>query len=131
MQEMNTRIKIGVQSVEILPMWKAFSVLWRNSSVKLAIGLDTLPIFVTYSVRTFKSRRPKAHQPQAGTMYVQEKVIYHHSEDYSSSDDSFCLQIQLQHMQASSKKIPTPTQLITNLTYRLQPHHTRNQYLQA
>ena len=35
------------------------------------------------------------------------------------------------HTQASSKKIPTPTHLITNLAYRLQPHHTRNQYLRA
>ena len=74
----------------------------------------------------FKSRRPKAHLLQTGTVYVQEKAICSHSEDYSSSDDSFCLQIQVQCTQASSRKIPTPTHLITNLAYRLQPHHTRN-----
>ena len=79
----------------------------------------------------FMSRRPKAHQLQAGTVYAQEKAIFGHSEDYSSSGHSFCLQIQVQHMQANSKKIPTPAHLITNLAYRLQPHHTRNQYQRA
>ena len=79
----------------------------------------------------FKSRRPKAHQLQAGAVYAQEKAICRHSEDYSSSDDSFCLQIKVQHTQASSKKIPTLHHLITNLAYRLQPHHTRNQYIRA
>ena len=79
----------------------------------------------------FKSRRQKAHQLQAGTVYVQDRAICSHSEDYSSSDDSFCLQIKVQHTQASLKKIPTPTHLITNLAYRLQPHHSRNQYLRA
>ena len=79
----------------------------------------------------FKSRRPKAHQLQAGTVYVQERAICSHSEDYSSSDDSFCLQIKVQCTQASLKKIPTPTHLITNLAYRLKPHHTRNQYFRV
>ena len=31
----------------------------------------------------------------------------------------------------ASSKIPTPHHLITNLTYRLMPHHKRNQYLKA
>ena len=50
---------------------------------------------------------------------------------YSSSDDSFCLQIKVQHTQASLKMIPTPAHLITNLAYRLKPHHVRNKYLRA
>ena len=79
----------------------------------------------------FKSRMPKAHQLQAGTVCAQEKAICGHSEDYSSSDNSLCLQIQVQHTQASLKKIPTPTHLITNLAYRLQPHHIRKQYLRG
>ena len=29
----------------------------------------------------------------------------------------------------TSSKIPTPSHLITNLPYKLKPHHTRNQYL--
>ena len=79
----------------------------------------------------FKSRRPKAHQLQAGPVYVLERAICDHSEGYSSSDDSFCLQFKVQCTQTSLKKIPTPTHLITNLAYRLKPHHTRNQYLRA
>ena len=78
---------------------------------------------------SFNSRRPKAHQLQAGIVYAQEKVICRHTEDYSSSDDSFCLQIKMQCTQITLKKIPTPTHLTTHLAYRLQPHHTRNQCL--
>ena len=79
----------------------------------------------------FMSRRPKAHQLQAGIVYAQEKAICRHSADYISSNASFCLQIKMQCTQARLKKFPIPTHLITNLAYRLQPHHTRNQYLRA
>ena len=37
------------------------------------------------------------------------RAICSHPEDYSSSDDSFCLQIKVQQTQASLKKILTPT----------------------
>ena len=70
---------------------------------------------------SFKSRRPKAHQLQAGTVYEQEKAICGHYEYYSSSDDSFCLQIKVKCTQASLKKIPTPTHLITNLATDCNP----------
>ena len=129
--EMCTRIRIGVQSVEITPMWKDFSALQRNSNVKLVTSLDISLVFVIKRQAPFKSRRLKAHQLQTGTVYVEGRAIGDHSECYSSSDDSFCLQIKVQCPQASLKKIPTPTHLITNLAYRLKPHHTRNQYLRA
>ena len=76
----------------------------------------------------FKSSRPKAHQLQTGAVYVCENAICGQSEE-SSSDDSFCLQLKVQHTQASVKKFPIPSHLITNLAYWLKPHHTRNQYL--
>ena len=79
----------------------------------------------------FKSRRWKAHQLHEGTVYTQERAICSPSEGYNSSDDSFCLQIKVQHTQASLKKIPASPHLITNLAYRLKPHHTKNQYLRA
>ena len=41
------------------------------------------------------------------------------------------MQVKIQCTQADYKKIPTPSHLITNLAYRLKPHHTRNQYLRA
>ena len=43
---MCTRIRIGVQSVEIPPMWKDFSDLQRNSNVKLVTSLDISLVFV-------------------------------------------------------------------------------------
>ena len=54
-----------------------------------------------------------------------------YSEDCSSSNESFCLQVKIQHPQAECKKIPTHSHLITNLAYKLKPHQTRNQYLRA
>ena len=63
-------------------------------------------------------------------MYACEDPICGHSEE-RSSDDSFCLQLKVQHAQARIKKISTPSHLITNLAYRLKQHHTRNQYLRA
>ena len=79
---------------------------------------------------SFKSRKPKAHMLQAGAVYVCDKSICSHSEDCSSSDELFCLQVKLWQSQAEGKKIPTPSHLITNLAYKL-PHHTRNQYIRA
>ena len=67
---------------------------------------------------------------QAGAVYVCDKSICNHSEDCSSSDELFCLQVKLWQSQAEGKKIPTPSHLITNLAYKL-PHHTRNQYIRA
>ena len=60
-QEMCTRIKIGVPSVEIPSMWKDFSALQRNSSVKLAISLDTLPVFVTKRSKHTLSLKDQRH----------------------------------------------------------------------
>ena len=67
---------------------------------------------------------------QVGAVYAYDKPICNCS-DYSSSDESFCLQVKIQLSQADGKKIPTPSHLITNLAYKLKPHRTRNQYLRA
>ena len=45
---------------------------------------------------SFKPRKPKAHMLQVGAMYASDKSIYGHSEDCSSSDESFCLQVKIQ-----------------------------------
>ena len=79
----------------------------------------------------FQPRKPKAHVLQMGPVYACDKSICGHPEDLSSNDESFCLQVKIQHGQAGCKKIATPSHLITNLAYRLKPHHTRNQYLRA
>ena len=80
---------------------------------------------------TFQVKKTKGTSTTSRNSVSQEKAICGNSEVYSSSDDSFCLQIQVQQTEAISKRIPTPTHLITSLAYRLQPHHTRNQYLKA
>ena len=61
---------------------------------------------------------------------MQEDSICSQSEDFTSSDEYFCLQVRIQSAQATSK-IPTTSHLITNLAYKLKPHHKRNQYMRA
>ena len=79
---------------------------------------------------SFNSRTPKAHQLQAGVVYMQENFICGQSGDLISSDESFYLQVKIQSTQTNGK-IPTCHHLITNLAYRLKPHHKRKQYLRA
>ena len=79
---------------------------------------------------SFKSRTPKAHQLQDGVVYIQEDSICGQSGDLTSSDESFCLQVKIQCTQATATFLK-PRHLITNLAYRLKPHHKRNQYLRA
>ena len=73
-------------------------------------------------------RNPKVHQLHAGLLYVQDSFNQSHSED-SSSDESFCLQLQIQSNHAEGKQIPNPIHLIMNLAYQLKLQHTRNMYL--
>ena len=78
---------------------------------------------------SFKSRTPK-HISYKLDRCLCKKIPYAKSEDMTSSDESFCLQAKIQCTQASSK-IPTTHDLITNLVYKLKPHHKRNKYLRA
>ena len=57
-------------------------------------------------------RNPKVHQLYAGPMYAQDISRYSQSKE-SSSDESFCLQLQVQSNQAEGKQIPNPIHLIT------------------
>ena len=56
-------------------------------------------------------RNPEVHQLQAVPMYVQDSSNYNQSKE-SSSDESFCLQLQVQSNQAEGKQIPNPIHLI-------------------
>ena len=78
-----------------------------------------------------KPRRSKVHQLQPGTMYMHNSASYDHSDDDSTADDSFCLQVKIKCNRTKEQRVPRPTHLITNLAYRLQPHHCRNLYLRA
>ena len=79
----------------------------------------------------FKPRRPKAHQLQAGAVYAKRSASYDHLDEESTSEESFCLQVKIKCKQDKEQSVPRPTHLITNLAYRLKPHHTRNLYLRA
>ena len=61
---------------------------------------------------------------------MQRDSIYRQSSDLTSSNESFSLQVNIQCTQTNTK-FPTPHHLITNLAFRLMPHHKRNQYLRA
>ena len=78
-----------------------------------------------------KHRKPNAHQLQAGRRHVHGSASYDHLDDDSTSEESFCLQIKIKWKQAKENRVPKATHLITNLPYRLQPHHHRNMYLRA
>ena len=78
-----------------------------------------------------KLRRPKAHLLQAGAMYACSHTSHNHLDDDSTADDSLYLQVMIKHNQKKEQRVPRPTHLITNLAYRLQPHHHRNLYLRA
>ena len=73
-----------------------------------------------------KPHKLKVHQLTAGTIQA-----YDSQAESESSDDSFCLQLQLKHVQAQSKIDKKPACLITNLPYRLKQHENRNLYLRA
>ena len=78
-----------------------------------------------------KHRKPKAHQIQASGPNAYRSASYDHSDEDCTSEDSFCLQLKIKRRQLKNGKVPKATHLITNLAYRLQPHHHRNQYLRA
>ena len=73
-----------------------------------------------------KHRKPTAHQLKAGIIYACDSSV-----EADSSDDSFCLQLKVQHVQAHNKMTQKPVCLITNLAYRLKQHENRNLYLRA
>ena len=73
-------------------------------------------------------RHPTVHQLHASPMYVKDSSNHSYSEE-SSSDESFCLQLQVQNNHAEGKQIPNPVHLIMNLAYHLKLHHTRNMEL--
>ena len=74
----------------------------------------------------YKQRKPTVHKLKAETIHVHDS-----NEEVDSSDDSFCLQLKIQHVQAHTKMTQKPSCLITNLAYRLKQLENRNLYLRA
>ena len=73
-----------------------------------------------------KPCKPKAHQLTAGTIQA-----YDSQSESESSDNSFCLQLQIKCVQAQNKIDKKPPYLIINLPHRLKIHENRNLYLRA
>ena len=73
-----------------------------------------------------KHHKPKAHQLTAGTIQA-----YDSQSNSESIENSFCLKLQVKHVQALTKMNKKPTCLIANLPYRLKIHENRNLYLRA
>ena len=130
---MCTRILIDAPSVVIL-LIKRDSIAQQKVPVQITSYVWSLykPLLPKNPAQAgdLQVRKPKAHQLQPGALYAQDSTLDHKSDE-SSSENSFCLQLKIQHNQASIKNIPSPVHLITNLAYRLKPHHTRNVYLRA
>ena len=68
------------------------------------------------------------HQLQAGAVYAKDSALYDHSEEDSTSEDSFCLQVKIKCTLDKKQEVSRPIHLITNLAYRLKPHDTRNHF---
>ena len=76
------------------------------------------------------SRNPKAHQFMVGT-YSAEGLIYDQADtSFTSSEDSFCLQMKVKNKQAEDK-CSEVQHLVTNLEYKLKPHRRRTKFLRA
>ena len=73
-------------------------------------------------------RQPKAHQMQIDESH---SYIPGYSSEDSSAEDSFCLQVKIHRQNKKTHQSSNPTHLITNIAYKLKPHHNRNRYLRA
>ena len=73
-----------------------------------------------------KPCKPKAHQLTVATIQVHDSQL-----ESESSNNSFCLQLQIKCVQAQSKIDKKPACLTANLPYRLKLHENRNLYLRA
>ena len=76
-----------------------------------------------------ESRKSRAHQLMIGRASTQGPLCDQSGTSFSSSDDSFCLQMHVNSTQAETKLL-APQHLVTNLTYKLKPHK-KTHYLRA
>ena len=72
---------------------------------------------------------PKAHHLMIGSVYNKDSLCSL-SEDYSSEEDSFFLQLQVQSTQAETNCI-APQHLVTHLEYKLKPYKKKIKFLRA
>ena len=74
-----------------------------------------------------RPRSPKAYQLTSGRLSTQNDSICSHSSDNSSSDESFCLQMKVQTIQANTNG-PASKHLFTNLEFKVKPHKNKSKF---
>ena len=76
------------------------------------------------------SRNPKAHQLMVGRYSTESSLFDQAETSFTSSEDSFCLQIKVKHKQAENN-CSDVQHLVTNLEFKLKPHRRRTTFLRA
>ena len=76
------------------------------------------------------SRKPKAHQLMVGTYSTEGPIDDQADTSFTSSEDSFCLQMKVKHKQAEDN-CSDVQHLVTHLEYKLKPHRRRTKFLRA
>ena len=77
-----------------------------------------------------RTRSSKAYQMTSGRLSTQNDSICSHSNDNSSSVESFCLQMKFQAIQANTN-VPAAKHLFTNLEFKVKPYWNKIKILQA
>ena len=120
---------IGVQNVATQHIRKGSHVQQKSTNARChKFGHFTSQCFQKKQYNQKICRQPKAHQIQIDDSH---SYRYDGSSESSSTEDSFCLQVKIQRQNKKSQQLSHTTHLITNIAYKLKPHHHRNKYLRA
>ena len=76
------------------------------------------------------SGNPKAHQLMVGTYSAEGPIDDQADTSFTSSANSFCLQMKVKHKQAEDNCFDVQ-HLVTHLEYKLKPHARRTKFLRA
>ena len=76
------------------------------------------------------SRNPKAHQLMVGTYSAEGPIDDQTDTSFTSSEDSFCLQMKVKHKKVEDNYSGVQ-HLVTNLEYKLKPHRRRTKFPRA
>ena len=94
--------------------------------------MDILPVFVSRKSKLVPNPGDPKCISYKLAQYMPKKVpLAVNQKGTAQVKIHFTCRSKLNHKQADLQKIPRPIHLITNLVYRLKPHHTRNLYLRA
>ena len=115
------QVQVGVLNVVFPSMLKDSSVQLRNTSARPVTSMDISQACLSRN-RLLSNQKHQMNNCKL-RKYTHNESICSQSEEFISSNDSFCLQMQIQCAQAKLK-LSTTSHLITNIqAYKLQPHH--------